>query len=98
MKSKELFIYIKIFKKHVFFIHRSDEPLAKQQIELSATDGFQNTTIFFRITSGGSPNDTLLDYEKRQTVEFSVEIYFKLLPYYFVHNFSLYVVGSHKHK
>ena len=56
--------------------------MAKQQIELSATDGFQNTTIFFRITSGGSPNDTLLDYEKRQTVEFSVEIYFKLLPYY----------------
>ena len=69
----------------MFIFHRSDETLAKQQIELSATDGFQETQIFFRITSGGSPNDTLLDYEKRQTVEFSVEIYFKLLPYYFVH-------------
>ena len=61
-----------------FFIHRSDEPLAEQQIELSATDGFQETQIFFRITSG-TPNDTLLDYEKRKTVEFSVNIYFKLL-------------------
>ena len=88
MKSKQLFTQ-RFSKKKKFlkclFFHRSDEPLAKQQIELSATDGFQETQIFFRITSGGSPNDTLLDYEKRQTVEFSVEIYFKLLPYYFVH-------------
>ena len=78
LKISPRFSKRKIFLHH-FFICRSDEPLAVQQIELSATDGFQETQIFIRITSG-TPNDTLLDYEKRQTVDFSVKIYF--LSYY----------------